>query len=268
MEFTHYKLGYQPRGTTVEVTLQGNAANVQLLDSSNLQNYKSGRRYKYSGGFVRRSPVTLVVPHNGHWHITVDLRGLRGRGQVRSSIRILPNPLPPFQEHSPAPLSPLVRNTTPINDTTSISDTTDYHYDVFISHATEDKDEVARPLAEALIERNLRVWYDEFELRIGDSLRRKIDAGLAQSRFGIVVLSHAFFAKNWPQYELDGLVTREMDGEQVILPLWHEITKQEVISHSPSLADKIARTTSTSTIAEIAQEISDVIQSASGTSDI
>ena len=112
------------------------------------------------------------------------------------------------------------------------------------------------------------MWYDEFELRIGDSLRRKIDAGLAQSRFGIVVLSHAFFAKNWPQYELDGLVTREMNGEQVILPLWHEITKQEVISHSPSLADKIARTTSTSTIAEIAQEISDVIQSALVPSDI
>ena len=266
MKFMHHKLGYQRRGTTVEVTLQGNAANVQLLDSSNLQNYKSGRQYKYSGGFFRRSPATLVVPRDGHWHVTVDLPG-RG-GQVRSSVRILRNPLPPFQGYSPAPLSPLVRNTTPINDSASIDDTTDYHYDVFISHATEDKDEVARPLAEALIERSLLVWYDEFELRIGDSLRRKIDAGLAQSRFGIVVLSHAFFAKNWPQYELDGLVTREMNGEQVILPLWHEITKQEVISHSPSLADKIARTTSTSTIAEIAQEISDVIQSTLGTSDI
>ena len=136
----------------------------------------------------------------------------------------------------------------------------DYTYDVFISHTTEDKDDVVRPLAQALIDQNLRVWYDEFELRIGDSLRRKIDAGLAQSRFGIVVLSHAFFEKNCPQYELDGLVTREMVGEQVILPLWHRITKEEIISHSPSLADKIARNTSNSTIAEIAQEIADVIQ--------
>ena len=97
-------------------------------------------------------------------------------------------------------------------------------------------------------------------MRLGDSLRRKIDAGLAQSRFGIVVLSHAFFEKNWTQYELDGLVTREMTGEQVILPLWHKITKAEVISYSPSLADKIARNTSDFTIAEIAQEIADVIQ--------
>ena len=265
MKFTHHNLGYQPRGTTVEVTLQGNAANVQLLDSSNFQNYKLGKQYKYSGGLAQRSPIQLVVPRNGHWHITVDLRGLRG--QVRSSIRILPDPLPPIREHSLAPLSPLVRDTTPMNGTVSINGS-EYTHDVFISHATEDKDDVVRPLAQALIDQNLRVWYDEFELRIGDSLRRKIDKGLAQSRFGIVVLSNAFFQKNWPQYELDGLVTREMAGEQVILPLWHRITKEEIILHSPSLADKIARNTSNSTIVEIAQEVADVIQNTSGASDV
>lgn len=84
-------------------------------------------------------------------------------------------------------------------------------WDVFVSHATEDKDEVVRPLVNELVARDVRVWYDEFELRIGDSLRRKIDTGLARSRFGVVVLSRSFFAKNWPQYELDGLVTREID---------------------------------------------------------
>jgi TIR domain-containing protein len=63
----------------------------------------------------------------------------------------------------------------------------------------------------------VNVWYDEFELRIGDSLRRKIDQGLSRSRFGLVVVSHAFFAKNWPQYELDGLVALEMAGRQRIL---------------------------------------------------
>ena len=119
MKFTHYDLGNLSRGTTIEVTLQGNAANVQLLDSSNFQNYKSGKRYKYSGGLVRRSPIQLVIPRNGHWHVTVDLRGLRG--QVRSSIRILPDPLPPIREHSLAPLSPLVRDTTPANSTDSMN---------------------------------------------------------------------------------------------------------------------------------------------------
>lgn len=265
MKFTHYDLKHQSRGTVVEVTLQGNAANVQLLDSLNFQNYKSGRRYQYQGGLAKRSPIQLVVPRNGHWHVTVDMKGLRGK--VRSSIQILPKPLPPLQEYSPAPLSSLIRDTIPMDGPNSMNGS-EYSHDVFISHATEDKDDVVRALAEALTDQNLRVWYDEFELRIGDSLRRKIDMGLAQSRFGIVVLSHAFFEKNWPQYELDGLVTREMAGEQVILPLWHKITKEEIISHSPTLADKIAHTTSNSTIAEIAQEIAGVIQDASVSSDI
>lgn len=88
----------------------------------------------------------------------------------------------------------------------------DQSFDVFISHASEDKDEIVRPLAHALKQQGLDVWYDEFELRLGDSLRRKIDAGLARSTFGIVVLSQAFFKKDWPNYELDGLVTRAVTG--------------------------------------------------------
>jgi hypothetical protein len=112
--------------------------------------------------------------------------------------------------------------------------TEEREFDVFISHATEDKDAIVRPLAVALQERELRVWYDEFELRIGDSLRQKIDSGIANSNFGVVVLSHAFFAKGWPQYELDGLVTMAVSGKQVILPLWHEISKDEVITISSS----------------------------------
>jgi hypothetical protein len=82
---------------------------------------------------------------------------------------------------------------------------------------------------------------------------------LANSRFGIVILSRSFFAKGWPQYELDGLVTRSVSGEQTLLPLWHEITKDEVVAHSPSLADKIARSTTQFTIAEIAEEIGAVV---------
>ena len=69
----------------------------------------------------------------------------------------------------------------------------DDYFDVFISHATEDKEEVARPLAVALDAEGLRVWYDEFELKIGDSLHRKIDNGIARSRFGVVIISPSFF---------------------------------------------------------------------------
>jgi hypothetical protein len=104
------------------------------------------------------------------------------------------------------------------------------------------------------------VWYDEFELRIGDSLRRKIDTGIANAHFGIVVLSKPFFAKGWPAYELDGLVTMSVSGRQALLPLWHEISKDEVVSASPSLADKLALRTADYTIDEIATEIAAVVR--------
>jgi hypothetical protein len=134
---------------------------------------------------------------------------------------------------------------------------------VFISHASEDKDSIVRSLANALTEHGLRVWYDEFTLRIGDSLRQKIDKGLANSRVGLVVLSHAFIAKGWTNYELDGIVTRAVSGEQILLPIWHNITKQEVIDFSPSLADKVARSTATHTVQEISREIADLLNSES-----
>jgi hypothetical protein len=112
-------------------------------------------------------------------------------------------------------------------------------WDTFISHASEDKDEVAKPLAEELQRRGLQVWYDEYSLRVGDSLRRKIDEGLAQSRFGIVILSPNFFAKEWPRRELDGLVAKEIGGQKVILPIWHNVSRADVEGFSPVLADRL-----------------------------
>jgi len=141
----------------------------------------------------------------------------------------------------------------------SKSDDTRKEHDVFISHASEDKEDIVRSLADSLRKKGFDVWYDEFQLRIGDSLRRSIDQGLARSRFGIVVLSPAFFAKNWPQYELDGLVQKEMLGAKVILPIWHKVTKSEVIGYSPSLADKLALSTATATVDEIAAQIAEVL---------
>lgn len=140
-----------------------------------------------------------------------------------------------------------------------INDDYEKKYDVFISHASEDKNDVARPLAEALQNNGLSVWYDEFELKIGDSLRRKIDKGIANSNFGVIVISRDFISKGWTNYELDGLITRAVNGEQKMLPIWHNVTKQEVINYSPSLADKLARNTTDFTIQEIADEIADLI---------
>lgn len=132
-------------------------------------------------------------------------------------------------------------------------------HDFFVSHASEDKDAFVRPLAEALQARGAAVWYDEFTLRVGDSLRRKIDQGLASSRFGIVVLSEAFFNKEWPQRELDGLTAMEVGGKSRILPIWHKISKDEVLRYSPTLADKVALNSSTKSVSEIVDALLELL---------
>ena len=134
-------------------------------------------------------------------------------------------------------------------------------YDAFISHASEDKEKFVKPLASALTRLDYRVWYDEFELRVGDSLRQSIDKGLVNSRFGIVVLSPGFFSKNWPQYELNGLTAREMDGHKVILPIWHMVDREDVPAYSPTLADKVALSTRRMSIKKIAEALGKVFDS-------
>ncbi|MEI9428439.1 toll/interleukin-1 receptor domain-containing protein [Mesorhizobium sp. Cs1299R1N3] len=131
----------------------------------------------------------------------------------------------------------------------------DRKFDFFISHASEDKDAFVRGLASDLSALGAEVFYDEATLKIGDSLRRNIDAGLRNSRFGIVVLSSAFFSKEWPARELDGLTALEVGGQTRILPIWHKVSKDEVARYSPVLADKVALNTSLKTVKEIAEEL-------------
>lgn len=260
MNFTHYDLGSLRGGETVEVTLSGTEANVRLMDDSNFRSFRAGRNHRYFGGHAKRSPVRIAVPSSGHWHVTVDLGGFGGN--VKSGIRVIPAPyrLPTINEAPLSSVPSLIRDAPPALD--RADDAAPRDFDVFISHASEDKDSVVRPLAHALRDGGLEVWYDEFELKIGDSLRRKIDAGLSKSRFGVVVLSRSFFDKGWTNYELDGLVTMSVGGDQVLLPIWHDITKQELVDYSPSLADRVARSTATHTIGEIAAEIIEVIRGA------
>ena len=262
-EFIHSDLGFRESGDVLVVTLEGSAANVRLLDSFNFSQYQQGQQHHYHGGLAQQSPMRIPIPHSGQWHIVVDMQGLRG--EVRAGFRVIPaaalRPLPPIQPAAPMPRSDYTIQDVVENAIGATPTSGGAEYDIFVCHATEDKDAVARPLAAALAARGVAVWYDEFELQVGDSLRRKIDLGIAASRFGLVILSHPFFVKGWTQYELDGLVTRVTDGKQVLLPVWHEISKDEVSAHSPSLADKVALKTSDSTINEIADQIAEVITS-------
>jgi hypothetical protein len=109
---------------------------------------------------------------------------------------------------------------------------------LFLCHASENKDFV-RPLAETLGKRH-EVWYDEYSIKLGDSLSKKIDEGLAQCDFGVVVLSPDFFKKDWPRKELDALVSMETQSRKIILPIWKDITHDEVAKYSPLLASRYA----------------------------
>jgi hypothetical protein len=116
-----------------------------------------------------------------------------------------------------------------------------YKWGAFICHVSDDKKEFVTPLAEELRKFGIQVWLDEFVLEVGNSLREKIEEGLSKSRFGVVVLSPSFFEKKWPQSELNGLFAREMEGERaVILPIWHQVTKQDLLEKAPMLADRVA----------------------------
>lgn len=255
MQFIQMDLGQRNAGEVVEITLTS-AANVRLMDSSNFSNYKNGRQHRYVGGLAKQSPLRLQIPNSGHWYVAVDMQGLRG--STKASFRMLPGALPEIRQAPLSDVPSLVRR-----DLAPSVESGGKTHDVFISHASEDKNDFVRPLALALIAKGLDVWYDEFTLRIGDSLRQKIDRGVATSRVGLVILSPSFIAKGWTNYELDGIVTRTVSGEQILLPIWHNITKQQVIDFSPSLADKVARSTATHTVEDIATEIADLLNSVS-----
>jgi hypothetical protein len=135
-----------------------------------------------------------------------------------------------------------------------------WKYDVFISHASDDKPTLVKALAEALSAKGITVWYDAYTLSVGDGLRESIDEGLKSSRYGIVVLSPAFFKKDWPKQELEGLFARQTsDGVKVILPVWHQVTSTEVAKFSPMLAGRLAAK-STDGIEQVVKDLLEVIR--------
>jgi hypothetical protein len=139
----------------------------------------------------------------------------------------------------------------------------DERWDVFISHASEDKDDIARPLAEALQARGLKVWFDELNIAWGQSIRRAIEKGIANASYGLVIVSPTFILKHWTQAELDALYGRQMGqpaGQGVILPLWHRVTADDVQQHLPMIVGLKAINTSLWSIEQIADEVAALVQ--------
>ena len=137
----------------------------------------------------------------------------------------------------------------------------DEEYDVFISHAWEDKEGFVNEFVEELKKLNIKVWYDQERISWGSSMRAKIDEGLKKSKFGIAIISHNYIAdeKYWTKAELDGLFQLESVNGKVLLPIWYNISKNEVLKFSSILANKKAMTNASMTIEEIAMEMRNLL---------
>ena len=148
----------------------------------------------------------------------------------------------------------------PVVTTTTTPIAADEEYDVFVSHAYEDKESFVDEFVEALRNQELKVWYDMDKLKWGDSMREKIDRGLAKSRYGVVILSPNYIAehKSWTKAELNGLFQVETVNGKTILPIWHNLTKKQVVEYSPIIADRKAMTTALMTPEEIAAELKEL----------
>lgn len=254
MKFHYYNLGYVKGGEIVQVNLHGTVANVRLMDGINFNNFKKEKKHVFFGGYGLKSPVRLQIPETGYWYLVVDLGGRSGI--LKSTVTVLPGNSPEVAMGMGLIASELLsgkggddseqQQIAAVED-----DERPREYDLFILYAEEDRDEVVFPLAERLRELGLKVWHDPFQLTTEDTLRNMIERGMAESRYGVIVVSAAFVNRDWTSYALDGIFA----GEPRILPIWHNITKKQVIQYSPSFANQLSRNTAISTIEEIAEEI-------------
>jgi hypothetical protein len=139
------------------------------------------------------------------------------------------------------PSAPQPTPETAKTDTVAVAEAiSHFQVDAFVSYASEDKAFV-KDLAARLRSAGVKLWVDESELTVGDTLRGKIDEGLKSCQYGIVVLSESFFRKPWPQSELDALVgIQNASGRKVILPVWLDVTEEQVRARSPLLAASLA----------------------------
>jgi len=113
-----------------------------------------------------------------------------------------------------------------------------YKWDIFLSYASEDRDSVAAPLHEALSQRGFKVWFDQNEVDVGDDISRILDDGLANSQFGVMIISPAFLTKSWTTRELEALRALESGPDKKLLPVWHNVDHSYLLERMPLLAAK------------------------------
>lgn len=243
MQHQHYDLKHIDAGRVVEVAL-GSAANVRIMDHASYQDFIAGNRCRFIGGHVTSSPFRATIPTTDHWHVIVDLGG--EAGVLKSGVRVLPGYLPP-PSAKPLLLVPSLN-----------LGRQNKEQDVFILHVAEDK-AMVRFFAFALRKTGLKVAYDEYELHADDDLYSKAKAGINDSSCGIVIMSRSLIKQGWVEAGIGDLAVKAFSGKQVLLPVWHDITRNEVIEFCPGMANLAACNTAVSTLEEIADDIAGLV---------
>lgn len=131
-------------------------------------------------------------------------------------------------------------------------------WDVFVSYASDDRDEIVALLVAELLKRGISAWYDDLALKPGDKLNESIDLGISKSQVAILVLSPSYFEKGWTRYEYNGLIQRHVEEDVRLIPIWHNLSKMDVSAYSPTLANIIALNSSLGP-SEIANRIATII---------
>jgi hypothetical protein len=112
-------------------------------------------------------------------------------------------------------------------------------FDVFVSYASEDRETIARPLAEALRARGFSVWFDDYAIGAGDNLKQAITAGVRNARYGVIIISRSYLAKDWPRLEMVTLWMHEgRVNRSVVLPVLHGISIEEVVAIDAAFEDR------------------------------
>lgn len=218
MDFTHYDMGNVKRGQIAEIKLEGNAANIRLLSQKNYMRYVKNSRYIYFGGRATQSPTHLRVPDDGHWHVVIDMLGLKGT--VKTGFRLLPsNAKILTAEHK-------------YDCVTSKGFKPEK--DIFVAYASADIDTIVRPLIEALDANGLKVWSDGLEISADASLQSVVEKGLDDSWMGVVVLSRAIIAYD-SRLDNTNIIAKNQRGEELITLIRHDITFKEIGAFFPSL---------------------------------
>lgn len=131
----------------------------------------------------------------------------------------------------------------------------------FISHDSRDKEILVRKLAEKLVSLNCPVWYDEYSLKMGDNLREKIEDGIREAPYCILILSKNFLSnEKWAKSEFETIFMKELyEKKNIIIPIWHDISEDELYNYCPKLLNRLGGKSSEG-IDELAKKIASILK--------